>query len=56
MSIDNGLYNVTQAYNLGHLKIANHGFIANSRTAGLIGIDGTIATRFFVGFLFQFQF
>jgi len=42
MSIDNGLYNVTQAYNLGHLKIANHGFIANSRTAGLIGIDGTI--------------
>ena len=27
MSIDNGIYNVTQAYNLGHLKIANHGFI-----------------------------
>ncbi len=37
-----GLYDTTQAYRSGYLKIANHGFIANNRTAALVGIDGTV--------------
>ncbi|WMT53320.1 glycoside hydrolase family 15 protein [Ferroplasma acidiphilum] len=37
-----GLYDLHDAYRSDYLKIANHGFIANNRTAALVGIDGTI--------------
>lgn len=37
-----GLYDLKKAYNSDYLRIANHGFIVNNRTAALVGIDGTV--------------
>jgi GH15 family glucan-1,4-alpha-glucosidase len=50
MSTYRGLYNLKMAYNSDYLKIANHGFIANNRTAALVGIDGTIDWACFPSF------
>ena len=50
MSTYRGLYDLRKAYNLDYLKIANHGFIVNNRTAALVGIDGTVDWACFPNF------
>ena len=50
MSTYRELYDLRKAYNLDYLKIANHGFIVNNRTAALVGIDGTVDWACFPNF------
>ena len=37
-----GLHNIKNTYSSDYLKINDHGFIVNNRTAALVGMDGTV--------------
>jgi GH15 family glucan-1,4-alpha-glucosidase len=37
-----GLHNIRNTYSSDYLKIKDHGFIVNNRTAALVGLDGTV--------------
>jgi glucoamylase len=37
-----GLHNIKNTYSSDYLKIKDHGFIVNNRTAALVGMDGTV--------------